>query len=103
MAYSTFKPSYTGIGEMLRADFVKDTLKDYAERVKVVAIATAPKRTGHYAESFEVSTGEAVRGGGLRAYARVTNTASYAIAVEYGFGNTPKHHTLANALHSAVS
>lgn len=99
---SYYKHNYGVFGqEVLRSGFMRAAMVAKAEAVAAVAAATAPKRTGRYASSFEVSSGIGSYGGpSTRVYGRVTNTAPYAAAVEYGFGKVPKHRTLFKALHT---
>jgi hypothetical protein len=93
----TYRADYEGIGKMLCAPYMVGAMHVRAEAVAERARAIAPKRSGHYSRSFRVSSG--VREGKTRrAYGRVTNTASYAIEIEYGTENTPAHRTLRTAL-----
>lgn len=109
MAKSKFVASYAGIGELLVSDMIRDDMKRRADRVMEAAISISPaaskrKRAEgerHYIDCFEVSTGTQNRGGGPRAYARVTNTSDHAVAVEYGWGGTPKYRVLGKALNAA--
>lgn len=102
---STYKPSYSGVGEMLRSGFLQAEMRARAERVAAVAEATAPfdvkDRDGsHYRDAFEVESG--VRHAKTtRAYGRVRNTNEAAVAVEFGNKNTPEHATLRKALNAA--
>lgn len=109
----SWTPSHAGIGEMLRAEFVRQELRRRADRIKEVAEATSPvgraaqdPHPGMYRDSWEVSDGvreEPSR----RAYARVENTAPHAAAVEYGNGrgDSPKtidaHYVLTRAVDAA--
>ena len=120
MAIQRFKASRKGIGELLRASFIRDNMKERAEAVRDLAVSISPvgdpatsdfyerkpeerasSGPGEYARSFVVSSGTAVRSGAPRAYGRVTNTAPYASAVEYGYGNTPRYRILGRALAAA--
>lgn len=108
-----FRPSYKGLGEMLRSPAMQVAMHKLAEKVAARAEAIAPFDPDdpdgrHYKDAFEVSSG--VRRGlkSERAYGRVTNTDSAARYVEYGAkeheirpGQTissPKHRTLGRAL-----
>lgn len=104
-----FNPSYRGIGEMLKSPEMVKEMESRAKRVKAAAEASAPiylsaKDPGQYKRSFVVDSGvrKDKNGSGSRAYGRVTNTAPYAIFVEYGSTTTPKHRTLYNALHEGA-
>lgn len=96
-----FRASYSGIGKMIRSPQMRAEMRRRAEKVKVVAEATAPVDSGEYKSSFRVTSG--ARGGIRkdRAYGRVTNTAPHAFYVEYGTSKTPAHHTLRHALSAA--
>lgn len=106
-----YKPSRTGMGEFLRGVELQAEMRRRAEKIATVAEATAPvgppsdPHHGEYRASFEVSAGvERDVQGNLRAIAHVTNTADYAVAVEYGSGGRAKdptsaaHHTLTRAM-----
>lgn len=102
---STYKPSYSGVGEMLRSGFLQADMHARAERVAAAAIASAPfdpfDPDGiHYKDAFEVSSGVR-RHKTTRAYGRVSNSDQAAVAVEFGNKNTPEHATLRKALNAA--
>lgn len=87
-----YQADYRGIGEhILQAEWMRAHLVERAERLKAAAIAIAPEgdpsagdeHPGHYKESFEVTSGVQHRKTS-RVYARVTNTARYAAAIEFG-------------------
>lgn len=80
----------------LQAPFMMVEMQRRAEAIKTRAIELSPVRSGRYAASFSVQSGIR-RTGSPRAYGRVTNTAPYASAVEYGFGKTPKYRVLGRA------
>lgn len=82
--------------EVLQAGFMRVQMQRRAEAIKVRAIGLSPTRTGRYKASFHVGSGIR-RTGTPRAYGRVTNTAPYASAVEFGFGKTPKYRVLGRA------
>lgn len=101
-----FTPSYAGVGQMLRAPFMRAEMERRAHRVKDVAEATAPYYEPdpdgrHYKDAFHVESTD--RGGAKhdRASASVVNDDTAAVAVEYGNRNTPKHATLRKALDAA--
>jgi hypothetical protein len=105
---ATYEQSYQGVGELLRADFLIAEMHRRAERVKVVAEATAPvgkasdgdTHPGRYKASFSVESG--IREGKKpRAVGRVVNDSPEAFMVEWGNRNVPRHRTLGKALHGA--
>ncbi len=102
-----YRASYKGIGEMLRSPEMQAHMRGRAEKVKAAAAAAAPRRTGTYASSFEVSSGVRESGRTRRAYGRVTNTDPKARWLEYGTGpgenglRTPRFRTLGKALDAA--
>lgn len=69
-----------------------------AGKIATLAVVTAPKRSGKYSESFEVTV---VRRKD-RTLARVTNTHRAALSIEYGTSDTPAHHTLLNATYAGA-
>lgn len=107
---SRYKASYSGIGQLLRSDFIMADMVARAERVKALAEALAPVDTGsghpgRYKASFSVSASTSGRRGQFagpllpgqsrsslggsrsrRARASVTNSAPESIWVEYGRG-----------------
>lgn len=98
---SRYEHKYKAFGdEVLRAPFMRRQMLDRAYAVKAAAEAISPVASGEYLRSFEVSAG--IRPAGKRrarrAYARVTNTAPHAMAVEFGFGRTPRYRVLGKAL-----
>ncbi len=102
-----FRPSYIGIGEMLRADFMVADMVARMERVKAEAEATAPYDPGatdgsHYRDSFHIEHTD--HGGAKhdRAEAKVINDDNAAVFVEFlARTNAPPHRTLGRALHAA--
>jgi len=64
-----------------------------ALRIEQLAVAIAPHRTGHYAESFEVRIDRRKD----RTVAVVRNTDDGALSIEYGTSDTPAHRTLRTA------
>jgi len=102
---STFKPSYSGVGQMLRAGFLVADMHARAERVAAAAKANAPFDKDdpdgqHYVDAFKVTSG--VRHHKTtRAYGRVSNDDQAAVPVEFGNKRTPEHATLRKALDAA--
>ncbi len=97
-----YTPSYSGIGDMLRADMVARM-----ERVKAEAEATAPYDPAatdgtHYRDEFHV---EATDHGGAkhdRAEATCFNDDNAAVFVEFlATSSGAPHRTLGRALHAA--
>lgn len=90
MQLEKFKPSYRGIGKMLKSDDVRRTCTERAERVLEAARSKAPVVTGEYRDGLtleQVTTDRAV--------SRVVGTAAHSLAVEANTGN------LARALDAA--
>lgn len=102
---TTFRASYSGIGELLRSDFMQAEMRRRAEKVKALAESTAPDAPPYgvgYKYQFEVTSGiKTSKRGTKRAYGRVTNHSEHAIWVEFGGENTPAHRTLGRALRAA--
>lgn len=67
----------------MRSPEMQSVMRQAAERAMEFAKTISPVRTGHYADSFEVTV--VADGGprGERAEARLTNTAAYAVNVEW--------------------
>jgi len=83
--------------EVLQAAWMVAEMHEKAERIRDAAIMLSPTSTGTYVRSFVVDSG--VRTDNTtRAFGRVTNTAPYASAVEFGFKNTPKYRVLGRAM-----
>ena len=117
MAGSTYTGSYSGIGEMLRADFMVEEMGRRAQAVMDQAVATAPvyagregdPHRGRYKGSFSMHTTDHGGWKGDRAAGIVTNDSPEAVFVEYGTRagryhpeGQRGHHTLLNALRSAA-
>ncbi len=100
---SFYEHNYDVFGrEVLRAPFMRSAMRARATAIMGQAQATAPIDQAEYVASFEISDGFTPFGGeGIRVYARVTNTAPHAIAVEYGFGNVPRYRTLGKSMFAA--
>lgn len=98
MEQPKFRPRYGGIGKMLRSKEMKAAMVARAEKIKAHAEAGAPRRTGAYASSFKVQSGQSRGpGDGRRAWAKVINTSDHATAVEWGAGATPRYRPLGHA------
>ena len=94
-----YKSDYRGIRRMLKEHpGVIGGCVVKAGQIASLATITAPRRTGKYSESFEVSV---VRRKD-RTLARVTNTHRAALSIEYGTRDTPAHHTLLNATYAGA-
>lgn len=99
--------SYSGIGEMLRSDWMQEEMLSRAGRVRDMAEATAPvgpendPHHGEFKRSFRSYV--LARGGRKkdRAAGIVENTDPRAIHIEFGTSRTDGHHTLRNALIAA--
>jgi hypothetical protein len=118
VAGSKYVGSYSGIGEMLRADFMVEEMGRRAQAVMDQAVATAPVYTGtgrdthrgRYKDAFSMHTTDHGGWKGDRAAGIVTNDAPEAVFVEFsskhptehGIRMQPGHHTLLNALYSAA-
>lgn len=102
---SYYEHKYDAFGqECLRAGWMRSAMRARAAAVMATAQSIAPERTGEYRASFEVSDGITAYGGrGTRAYGRVTNTAPYALALEFGHGKAPRYRVLGRALFAAGS
>lgn len=102
---SYYEHNYDAFGqECLRAPFMRSAMRARAAAVMATAqsISEAFVDTGEYISSFEVSDGITAYGGkGTRAYGRVTNTAPYALALEFGHGKAPRYRVLGRALFAA--
>lgn len=100
---SYYEHNYDAFGqECLRAPFMRSAMRARAAAVMATAQSIAPVDTGEYVSSFEVSDGITAYGGkGTRAYGRVTNTAPYALALEFGHGKAPRYRVLGRALFAA--
>lgn len=90
MALSNFQLDEAGIAEILVSPEVGTVLLAYAEKALAIAegLSADFTKTGHYASSFETKVGVETLPVGrahLAQVATLTNTASYSLAVEYGF------------------
>lgn len=100
---SWYEHNYRAFGdEVLRASFMRSAMRARATAIMSTAMSMAPVDTGEYEASFELSDGLTTSGGeGIRVYARVTNTAGHAAAVEYGFGRVPRYRVLGRSMYAA--
>lgn len=99
--------SYSGIGEMLRSDWLVAHLVSRAERVKAIASATAPigrpsdgdEHPGVFRDSFRVVKGtENAKGGGVRAVVHVVSLDPLGAYKELGSTRRTRNHAGADAL-----
>lgn len=98
-----FKMSRKGVGQLLKSPMIRADMVRRAEVIKGAAEAIAPvggpsdPHSGHYKESFYVTSTD--RGGRRRdrATATVGNSAYYARWVEWGTEKVPAHHVLLRA------
>lgn len=98
MQQPKFRPNYGGIGKMLRSKEMKAAMVVRAEAIKARAESGAPRRTGNYARSFRILSGQTRGAGdGRRAWAKVVNTSPHATAVEWGADRTPRYRPLGRA------
>lgn len=93
-----YTASYSGGRDIMNSQAMQEAMREIAEKGARYAQGIAPvgdprfdRHPGDYAASFEVSV--QANGGehGDRAEARITNTAEYAAAVEWGDGAFPPH------------
>lgn len=77
-----------GMSAVLLGPDIVHALTEVAEYGKLYAISIAPKRTGHYARSFDVEPGTVEFDRGPRAAVKLVNTAGYAASVEWGYRGT---------------
>lgn len=102
---SDFHASYSGIGEMIRSQWMLAEMGRRGANVMAHAIATAPVgkpprdlHPGRYKANFELRLD---RNGGIhrdRAEAKVINTSFEGVFVEYGHEGAEPYHTLLHAL-----
>lgn len=93
-----YTASYSGLRQVMNSPEMQAVMRQVAEKGADYARGIAPvgdpridRHSGDYAASFEVSV--QANGGfhGDRAEARITNTAEYAAAVEWGDGAFPPY------------
>jgi hypothetical protein len=89
-----FKANYRGIGELLHTPGIASVMASSAAQIAARAAATAPRRTGHYADSF----GSRIATRPARVIGVAYNNDPAALAIEYGTRDTPAHKTLRLAL-----
>lgn len=104
---ATYKPRRAGFKEIVNGSEIAAALEEIVGQAKTIAVGLAQefRVTGEYADSFETKVGvEPVSKGPARLVGRLTNTAPYAAAVEYGYagsstepGHKP-HHVLKRTL-----
>lgn len=96
---------YEDFGLLLEGPEMQGLMGEIVGRMAQAARTIAPvgspadgdEHPGLYRDSFETETG-VIEMAGRRAYGRLTNTAPYAAAVEYGNARVPAHHTMLRAL-----
>lgn len=103
---SGFKPSYAGIGAMLKSHGLVEEMARRAEKVAERARETAHvdedgPHPGRYRDAFEVTSGPDGGSKGDRAYGKVRNAAPEAVFNEFGATHTPRYRTLGKALDAA--
>lgn len=91
---ATYQPNFGGFAAMAVGPEMVEAVRTEAERAKAVAEAMSEdfRVTGEYADSFEVTSEFVEISGHLRAAGRLTNTAPYAAAVEWGDSHDRKPH-----------
>ncbi len=88
--------------EVHLSGWMRSLMNTRGKLVEAAAIATAPRDTGEYAASFDTHTRIVTGyGEGPRWAARVSNHSDHALAVEFGWGKTPRYRTLGKALGAA--
>lgn len=98
---SHYEHNYKNFGrEVLQAPFIGAVMHAHATAVLAMAQQISPVATGEYLDSFEITDG--IRRAGKRktrrVYSRVTNHSDHAMAVEFGFDQTPRYRVLGRAL-----
>lgn len=103
----TYKPRRAGFKEIVNGPEIAAALETLVQEAKTIAEGLAQdfRVTGQYADSFETSVQvEPVAKGPARLVGRLTNTAPYAAAVEYGYQGRSEaegskaHHVLKRTL-----
>lgn len=79
----TYHGDFGGTNALMNSPAMVEAMRQRAEAGKGFAVAISPRDTGHYADSFEVSARPHGGVRGDRAEGRLTNTAVYAMAVEF--------------------
>lgn len=99
---SYYRGNFKGIGQMLFQPGILRALEDKAHQMRSVAVSLSPvgdpktdRHSGQYRDSWVVIAGEKpVKFHGRRRprpYARLLNTSTYAVDVEYGTARVPRH------------
>lgn len=97
--YRDFGALLCGPEMLALMDVTVQKLKAAAEAIAPIGDSHEDDHPGLYRSSFETETGVASNGlPGKRAYGRLTNTAPYAAAVEWGNRRAPAQHVMARAL-----
>lgn len=102
---SHFDASYSGIGEMIRSDWMLAEMSRRGANIMAQAIATAPvgkhprdPHPGRYKASFRLELSKHGGVHGDRAEAKVINSSFEGIFVEYGHEGAEPYHIMLNAL-----
>lgn len=102
---SHYEHNYRSFGrEVLQAEFMQNVMRARAVQIQANAQQMSPVESGDYINSFEVTSGVRATGprNKRRAFGRVTNTAPHAMAVEFGFGRTPRYRVLGRAAGTVI-
>lgn len=83
MSYN-YRRDSRGLQALLTSTAMQDAVVEVAEDAAAFARSIAPRRTGKYADSFEVERAEFPGPGSPRKGAVVANTSEHAAAVEWG-------------------
>lgn len=81
---ATFRLNSSGIGAMAVGPEVTAMLIEVADKGKAFAEGIAPRDTGEYASSFDVTVSVAKVGRYRRSVAKLQNNANHAAALEFG-------------------
>lgn len=106
---SYYRGNFQGIGRMLQQPGIRKALEDKANEMRPVAVGISPvgdprtdPHSGEYRDSWTVVTGDKrVKFHGVsrpRPYARLLNTSTHAVDVEYGTIRVPRHAVLRKTL-----
>jgi hypothetical protein len=85
MASARVEFDNAGMSAVLVGPDIRESLATVAATGKAYAESISPRRSGHYAGSFEVRADTIEFDGSPRAAATLINTAGYAAAVEWGY------------------
>lgn len=96
-----YRPNNDAFAKMAIGPEVAAAVTAEAVRARGIAesLSESFRKTGEYADSFEVSTTEDTVAGARRAAGRLENTSDHAAAVEWGNSRDSKaHHVLGHTL-----